>query len=914
MHKRTVLVAVALALFTGPVAATHPVNSSQLNSPFVSGNFVQSSQNVQETDLNRLRDIYYRVMTLHDIDPSLSMLNETEKQEIINHTKVMQASVGGFGDWDGDRAKAGSTRMALEVLDVFGAQPANRTKLVSWMRRLQVTNVTYGRHGFRSYLQDSDADISATYNIIRSFELLGEPAPNKQDVVAYAKQHQNPDGGFGLQTVRDADVFWPSTAVHTYRGLRTLDILEAEPDFKTESVDFLNGLQQSNGGFTNTQTGSRGRTAYTYDVVLALKILGEPVPRRDDVISFLRNNQVANGGYTENAVDSTEAMHSTFWAVTTLDSLGVDVSDSTARQYVQTSDRRENNGGFGNVPGMASGIRFTFDVVHALNLIGEEPLNRTAAAQFLRRHRKPDGGFGPGSLNHSTTEDTYRATYALQLLDASIQNRQDAIDFLRSAQNDDGGFGWAPGSTSRGSYTFRAVKALHLLGADPKDVDGVIDYLKSLQNADGGFGNFPADDSDVTATYRSVDALDFLGAKPEDVQGAIQFIRQSKNPDGGFRRSPSDVTTPKNLSNSIYTYSAVRTLSTLEALPHNRSDIYGFLAGLRNPDLGYAQQPFFTSKAATTFTSLYAYFTLFPDIFNLSPQLNVYRSPQTGNTSTQFTFRINYTDREDQLPQRIHLILNGDQHPLQPVDETDQNAMNGKMYRYRSTVPAGENQYSVVADDGLKETRRGPFTFFANYTGNAPRVNISVLPRRGNKNTNFTFEAVYRDADGDPPAYVKVKIDDVWYDMTKAEETTNFHQGARYTYTTRLPDGDHRFRVKASDGENTVLTLKRKQPTVLDKRVIRPDQETFQRIETLLQEAKNVAVDRQNVSLAVFKGQYAWNVRLDGDEVHVSKDGTRILTRQDRGTVMDIRSNPVFQAVISGAVVLFILFVLLWRR
>ncbi len=911
---RLVLLVTVVLVLSSLAAATHPVNVTRLNSPFVSEDFVQSAQNVPETDLNRLNDVYYRVMTLRTIDPSLSMLNDTEKQEIINHTKAMQASVGGFGDWSNDRAKAGSTRRALEVLDALGAEPDNRTKLLSWMRRLQVKNLTYGSHGFRSYLQDSDADISATYNIIRSFQLLGEPVPNRQAVITYAKQHQNPDGGFGLQTVRNADVFWPSTAVHTYRGIRTLDILGAEPDFRDKAVDFLTSLQQSNGGFANTPSGSRGKTAYTYDVVLALQALGEPVPRTDAVSSFLQNNQRVNGGYTESTVDNKEAMHSTFWAVETLKTLGTDVSADKAQDFVQASDRLENDGGFGNVPGMGSGIRFTFDAVFVLNLIGEEPLNRTAAITFLRSHRKDDGGFGPESLSHSTTEDTYRATYALQLLDASIKNKSEAIAFLRSAQNSDGGFGWAPGSTSRGSYTFRGIKALHLLGAKPEDTNGAIEYLRSLQNTDGGFGNFEADDSDITATYRAVDALDLLEARPEDVQAAVDFVKKSQNSDGGFKRSPSDVTAPGNFSKSIYTYSAVRILSTLDALPHNRSAIYSFLDELRNPDLGYAQQPFFTSKVASTFTSLYSYFTLFPDAFNLAPQLNVYRSPSGGNTTTEFTFRINYTDREDQLPERIHLVLNGERVPLQPVNAADQDATDGKWYQYRSSLPAGQNRYFVVADDGLKETRRGPFTIVVNYTGNAPQVNISVVPRRGNKNTNFTFKAVYSDRDGDPPAYVKLKIDDVWHDMQETDESSTYRNGVAYTYASRLTAGDHRFRVKASDGENTVLTLEQKQPTVLDKRIIRPGQDTFQRMRSLLQQEKQLTVDRNDVSLTVYEGRYVWEVPRDDGSIYVSKDGARILDRTGQGIVTMLLSDQVYMAAIGIVTVLFVALILLRRR
>ncbi len=81
-----------------------------------------------------------------------------------------------------------------------------------------------------------------------------------------------------------------------------------------------------------------------------------------------------------------------------------------------------------------------------------------------------------------------------------------------------------------------------------------------------------------------------------------------------------------------------------------------------------------------------------------------------------------------------------------------------------------------------------------------------VEPLSGSRNTGYVYSVKYTDTDGpngQMPAYVRVYIDGVPYDMTSAVEGTPVYRvGAVYTYTPTngLTGGSHTYHFEASDG------------------------------------------------------------------------------------------------------------------
>ena len=357
------------------------VPSDPVFDPSVSFRFIQNSQNIE---LNRMKDLseIHHFVAIHALSDGVSSLNATLRAQLIVRIQSYQNADGGFGDWENDRSKAGSTRMAVETLDLLGASPLDIAGVEAFTSRLQVSGLAYGNFGFRSSIKESDADISTTWDAVRTLTLLDLAVPNATGVIQYVHDHRNEDGGYGYQTNRPAGIFWTSTNLHTHRALSSLEALGASPEAREDTSAFVLSTQNAVGGFSNTPI-EDAKVAFTRNALISLSLLDEPIPRADDVALFLHANQLSDGGWVEYDLDLQPGLHSTHFALDALERLGDNSADGDARQYAALVFSTPMDGGFGNEPGHASNIRVTFDALTALNLIGRSPNNRTAAGDFL---------------------------------------------------------------------------------------------------------------------------------------------------------------------------------------------------------------------------------------------------------------------------------------------------------------------------------------------------------------------------------------------------------------------------------------------------------------------------------------------------------------------------------------------------
>jgi len=841
-------------------------NLTDLISPSVSFRFIRSSQNIEENRFNSLSDIFFYV-SIMDRTGALPGIPSAKHDELVTTVQSFQNRDGGFGDWLQDRSKAGSTRRALETLQILNATPLNSTGTVVFLGRLQVSGLDYGNYGFRSSVKDTDADVTSTYNVIKALTLLNASVPNRTDVVLYLRDHQNFDGGFGYQTNREAGIIWPSTVVHTVRGLQALDILGDLPDFEDEAVDFVTGLQVTEGGFSNIEGGTAW-ISYTYNAIISLRLLGETVPRTEDIESFVMSNQLESGGFIEHALDDREGIHSTHYATAVLDLIGATYNAATITDFVGAHLTGRLDGGFGEYPGIASTMRVTFDAVSALNLIGREPADPRAVVDYVDGLGNADGGYG--EYGSSNIESTYRAILTLRLLGSEPRDAVMTMDFLRSCQNNDGGFGFSDGYVSRGAYTYRAIRALDLLGVTPFNVDGAIAYIRSLQNDDDGFGNyFDEGDSDLGSTYRAVRGLAILGSSPVRTNGAEEFILGSRNPDGGFRRSPSDTTAPNNFSRSYYTYDAVLALHFLGRPVEDPVPVYDFVKSLRNPDLGYATNPFFTSKVSSTFTSLWTLHYLV-DGFNTAPSLtNGSVSVPPPNATGPANFSVHFQDAEGQHPEFMHLVLDGTRHQMGP------SGVNGSTHIYALEVQlaVGDHEYSFETTDGLETTSTGTMTVSVDPVGSVPTLSLEVDENEGTSETAFGFTIRYSDTDGDAPEFVRIQIaDSGWVEVTG--------DGSTYSHVMTLSSGNLSIVAWTSDGTNNV----RSDPVEVRVHTLsasKPYWETFLTIRATVLDHSGTEIAYDDVELTTYRGDLAWKVQVDGGEVLVTYDGMEVIDGDD---------------------------------
>ena len=573
--------------------------------------FIHSTQSVSANNATNIDQIYYRLATLYVLDSTLSMLTPETKSFWISQVKSFQSSTGGFGTWKRDYSSVSSTFKAVQVLEWLGDTTYNKTAVKFFLDRLY-NNLT---GGFVSHLRDSDSDVYSSYLAVKTYNLLGATLPNVTATIAMFQRAQNlnPDpnttivptneeGGFGAQTNNVKNIYWTSEAIITRAAVEALQILGATPLDASAVVNFLQGLETTQGGFVNTWSGLSMSASYTEAAVHALSIAGSQPPNVAATIQYLQSLERADGGYAVKETVNRSSLKGTYFAVRSLVLLG-----SGPANLQKTMDYLTNwvpsEGGFGGEPGATPSLRETFDAVNALVLMNETIPNQAAVLAYVDSYRNADGGYG---LTGSYVESTLRAVEIYNLLGVPFPNAQQTISFLQGLQQPDGGFSKGAGKTV--TYvisTYRAIRALSLLGAAPALVSDAVAYLKSCQNADGGFGGFPGDTSDVSSTYRAIRALEILGDSSYNVAGAIQFLKDSQVADGGFKRSVNDVVLPKNVSNAIYTYAAVRALNILGEKPNNVSGVFDFIASTRNRDGGFAEHPKFTSNIAYTFTSLW---------------------------------------------------------------------------------------------------------------------------------------------------------------------------------------------------------------------------------------------------------------------------------------------------------------------
>jgi endoglucanase len=72
---------------------------------------------------------------------------------------------------------------------------------------------------------------------------------------------------------------------------------------------------------------------------------------------------------------------------------------------------------------------------------------------------------------------------------------------------------------------------------------------------------------------------------------------------------------------------------------------------------------------------------------------------QSGDSDTEFTFNVTYTDVDNDAPFAMELILDGVVRTMQPVDGNDITYTDGKVYEYTTKLPKGIHSYYFHTTD-----------------------------------------------------------------------------------------------------------------------------------------------------------------------------------------------------------------------
>jgi hypothetical protein len=83
-------------------------------------------------------------------------------------------------------------------------------------------------------------------------------------------------------------------------------------------------------------------------------------------------------------------------------------------------------------------------------------------------------------------------------------------------------------------------------------------------------------------------------------------------------------------------------------------------------------------------------------------------SPKTGDTNTEFTFTVTYTD-EDNDPGEVYVWIDGTKHKMTP-DPDDTDYTDGVDYTYTTKLGEGDHSYYFTATDGTDDALPGDTT------------------------------------------------------------------------------------------------------------------------------------------------------------------------------------------------------------
>ncbi len=190
--------------------------------------------------------------------------------------------------------------------------------------------------------------------------------------------------------------------------------------------------------------------------------------------------------------------------------------------------------------------------------------------------------------------------------------------------------------------------------------------------------------------------------------------------------------------------------------------------------------------------------------------------PHDGTPRTTFTWRVIYTDVENEPPNPIEVWIDGTRYALTAANPADTDYTDGAEFTYATPLAVGLHSYYLYVSDGTNNVRipstapntlSGPDVYDppCTLTDKNGGTTAWLTPTTGTPQTNFVWDAIYTDPESVPPAAIQVWIDGTGYNMVQVNPAdTDYTDGALFRYQTTLPKGNHAYYMFADDGNNTV--------------------------------------------------------------------------------------------------------------
>jgi PKD repeat protein len=183
-------------------------------------------------------------------------------------------------------------------------------------------------------------------------------------------------------------------------------------------------------------------------------------------------------------------------------------------------------------------------------------------------------------------------------------------------------------------------------------------------------------------------------------------------------------------------------------------------------------------------------------------------NPNTGWQNTPFTFRVTYTDADNNPPEYVRVSINGTAWNMTKLNPYDFDFTDGCIYTLTTYLQPGASAYQYVfqafdgARTGTSITYTGPTVSYSNAF--SPSLNSPLLfPNRGyDGRTRFNFSVTYMDRDNNAPQFINVWLNSTQHAMTKENASdVDYTNGCNYVLRMQIPvAGNYSYSFNASDG------------------------------------------------------------------------------------------------------------------
>lgn len=277
---------------------------------------------------------------------------------------------------------------------------------------------------------------------------------------------------------------------------------------------------------------------------------------------------------------------------------GNETRKNEIENYIQ-GKLAKTDGGYGWEDQYDGHLTPTFATVGVLYHLDALPADRGALAEYVKTHhpqKGPNKEAGPSGAEMRNL--VYQQIQALAWLgDDASEFTEDVSEWKSQAGKL---ANYEKGRNPVFMQELMTPACRHLLGLDQDE--SVTPYILERRRDNGSFNNVPASDGgdgNIINTYWGLYGLSLLSDSLGLEDETIAWLQDCQMENGGFTHQPN----PEIGVNDdvAYTWSAVKALKIMGAVPANKKACVNYLLSLQNPDGGFGNRPGWPSTPMATY-------------------------------------------------------------------------------------------------------------------------------------------------------------------------------------------------------------------------------------------------------------------------------------------------------------------------